>query len=185
MSTYSGILLERAVNYVVKELHDNIDDALNVIDGLMADEDRVMATIMGPEYGPHRTPRPARFRTGHLPTLDTLEMDEYPYLAVWADLAYPTSDQAEWADTNIRMFIHAFLLSGDHSLVSRMSYRYLAAIQHITENNRMGGLVNPLETIGRASMGMALKRDYQEGDINTPWFVQPLIYELTLNVIME
>lgn len=185
MTALSYEKIELVGNAMLRDIYDHIDTALTAIDQRFYDEDVRMQEVFGEHYGYAPTPRPARYATGELPTVELLDVSEYPYLSVWITEVTPWSDHAGWADVRLHILIQAFTLARDHTYLSRQSYRYGTAFQNIAEENNLGGLIQPLSNAGRLRIGLSWKREFTGSGSHETWFVQPVIYEFDAEFIVD
>ena len=176
-------ILERASNELLTIVHAGLEDQLRNIDAIMEEDDNRMAEILGPEYRHHPTPKPALYRMGHLPTLEKLHIEHYPYISCWGQEFGPFDDEGGYSENRGRMFVQGFVLASDPTWISRIAYRYLGAVQNLLAETTLNGLCDPVAVSGRVDITPTLKREFDEA--RDDWFVQIFMYSFFAEFIED
>lgn len=176
-------ILERASNELLYIIHGGLEEQLDLIDDIMREEDEKLGEIMGSSYGFHPTPKPALYRMGHLPTLEKLTIDDYPYISCWGQDFGPIENNGGYSENTGRMFVQGLVLARDPTWIARVAYRYIGAVQNLLSETTLHGLCDPVVVSGRVDITPTLKREFD--DARDEWFVQIFMYSFFASFMEE
>lgn len=174
-------ILELATNELTKLIYEGIGTALEEVDSAMYYADEEMANILGPFYKPAKTPKPAHYRQGFVPTVELLSIADFPYVSCWGQELSPLLDENGYSLNRGRMLVQAFIIADDMTWLARSSYRYAAAIKRVLSNTTLNGLCDPVTFSGNINVSPSWKRETD--DLQESWFVQVILYEFFADFI--
>lgn len=179
--------LEKATNYLLREVYEKFAVTLAEVDSAMALDDSEMVDILGPGYGAVKTPPPASFQLGHVPEFHLLDYSQYPVVGVWGHVLAPTRGLEEevdaWGLVRGRFVLQAALLSSDTILLTRWCYRYAATMQALCRDTTLGHLADPVFTTGTLDISMDQFREMD--DQNRRWYAQSVIYQFEADFVIS
>jgi hypothetical protein len=179
-----GLQLEKATNFLLREVYERLPTVLLEVDQAMADDDAAMMELLGNYYTPEPTPQPHSWRIGAMPNFIHMPIADYPSVAVWGHEQLRDRDElgGGWGYATARFMIQVALVSGDLTYMARFAYRYGAALQHICKSTTLGGLADELPTTGHLDISTSEFRETD--DRNRAWYAQSVIYQFDAKFVV-
>lgn len=165
---------ERISYEVLTLMINNINTALATEDAKWLTLDQSLSTLLGINFVQcvsNQIQKP-NFFLGHRPSLIEAPVENYPNLAVMADVAIPSSDIGDhWEGFNVRLFIEGMVIDGPYTdltegyvrtgedLCNKKAQRMMEAIHNIMITNRtLNGIIEEINETPRVFLSNCFVR---------------------------